>query len=187
MRKCGRCQILNTDTNHFCTHCGNPFTCECMVCYRETSRYTRCGHALCCVCNSRLRKRVCPMCAASLQTILSAPIRDVSELTTLISDIRRFNCDLIRTLEHRCCIRRFTSHVQYDAKFLIRPILSLSNWTKKARLVLPMWDQCAALANLDVEFVAANSERLSDIDLHDKDDAFFIMVHLREYYTSPGD
>jgi hypothetical protein len=186
MPKCNRCEVSNLEENHFCTHCGNAFPCECSVCYRDTTRYTRCGHSLCCLCDSRLTKRECPLCNVALDIIArpKPPVNDVMELDSLISDIKLFNCDLIRTLQYRCFRKRFTLHVQYDAKFLIRPILSLHLWTAKAQVSFPMWTHFVSLARSDVLFVRRNTEHLRDIDLQDKDEAFFMMVHIREFYVN---
>jgi len=185
MRRCGRCDVANAETNHFCTHCGDAFPCECTVCYHETTRYGRCGHALCAACDLRLPKRACPTCRASLAHVVVYPSPTAttpSELDALIADMKRFRLDLIHTLMYRCFRRRFTSHVQYDAKFLIRPILSIPRLSQRAHRLVPQWERILSLANADVAFMHEHRERLADLDLHDKDDAFFIMVHLRALY-----
>jgi hypothetical protein len=185
MGKCGRCDVANADTNHFCTHCGCAFPCECVVCYDETTRYGRCGHAICASCEHRLPTRECPMCRVSLDDVAVAvgrSMRNLTDLDELVVDIKMFDLDLVQTLLYRCCRSRFTSYMQYDAKFLVRPILSIPLFASKAQLAIPGWTRVRSLASEDVAFMQQNREQFADIDLRDKDEAFFIVVHLREFY-----
>jgi hypothetical protein len=182
MGKCNRCDVVNAETNHFCTHCGNAFSCECTVCYDETTHYGRCGHAICVSCVRRLATRECPMCRMSLDLVVCNPMRNLTDIDALVVDIKRFDLDLVHTLLYRCFRRRFTSYVQYDAKFLIRPILSIPPFLQKACLTIPSWTRLRSLASEDVVFMNQNLGQFSDIDLCNKDEAFFIMVHLREFY-----
>ena len=182
MGKCNRCDVVNAETNHFCTHCGNAFSCECTVCYDETTHYGRCGHAICVSCEHRLSTRECPTCRMSLDIVVGQTLSNLTDLDELIVDIKRFDLDLVHTLLYRCFKRRFTSYVQYDAKFLIRPILSIPPFSKKAHLTIPKWTRVLSLAAEDVAFVQQNRGQLADMDLRNKDEAFFIMVHLREFY-----
>ena len=108
--------------------------------------------------------------------------RNLTDLDELIVDIKRFDLDLVHALLYRCFRRRFTSYVQYDARFLIRPILSIPPLSKKAHLTVPRWTRALSLAADDVTFMQHNRGEFADMDLRDKDEAFFIMVHLREFY-----
>jgi hypothetical protein len=125
------------------------------------------------------------MCRVSLDDVSVAvgrSMRNLTDLDELVVDIKMFDLDLVQTLLYRCCRSRFTSYMQYDAKFLVRPILSIPLFASKAQLAIPGWTRVRSLASEDVAFMQQNREQFADIDLRDKDEAFFIVVHLREFY-----
>lgn len=41
---------------------------QCCVCLDKTQSVTECGHALCCICWSKLKKRICPCCRKNIWT-----------------------------------------------------------------------------------------------------------------------